>query len=170
MFDKPQSPLALVDKVLCFIENLMMAALVMFALGLGLLEVILRYVFNSGIPWSEGVLIFCIIWAMFFAASRAIRDKVHPRVELVPLILPPALRAAINLVSITLSLLLSLFFAYCGLLYVQFTYSIGSIDTATGIPDIVIFSIIPLSMSIFVVRYLFVLGRQLKHFPRDISY
>ena len=151
-----QSTLERIDQFLCLIESIAIVVFSLIALFLGVLQVILRYGFNTGIHWSEGVLVVCVVWAMLLAGSRAVRDGLHVRVDIVPLLLPERARMVCAALAILTSFALCLCFFYCGWLYTQFVYGMNIINPEIGIPDALIYSIVPFSMAMFVVRYVLV--------------
>src|SRR3990172_7949693 len=117
--------LALIDRALGHIES---GVIVLFASGafaLGVMQVVLRYVFNTGFPWTGTVFVELTVWAMLFGGSRAVRDGLHVRVDLLATLLPPTGAWILDLVSTLASLALCLFFFYGGLRYVQFVNQMG---------------------------------------------
>ena len=150
-----------IDRWLSAIETLFTAALVLLALAIGTLQVALRYAFNTGYAWSEEAFMLLTITAMLFAGSRAVRDDKHVRVDLLPP-LPPALRRALRAAVHAITLALCAYFAYAGARYVVFVRSIGTVSPASGIPDWVIYSVVPITMSMFSIRYVVRIARALR--------
>lgn len=143
-----------VDRWLSVVEYWLIGGLTLLALAIGTMQVVLRYAFNSGFTWSEEAFTLCTITAMLFAGSRAVRDDQHVRVELVPMLVPKKLGKLLRLVAHMVTLLLCAYYAYAGLLYVEFTYQIGSVSPNSGTPDWIIFGIVPVTLGLFVLRYL----------------
>lgn len=149
--------LALIDRGLAYVESFVIVLLSSGALALGVMQVVLRYVFNTGFPWTEAAFIDLTIWAMFFGGSRAVRDGVHVRVDALALILPRRVGRMLDLASMVSSLALSSFFFYCGFTYVRFVGRMGLRDIETQIPDAVTYAIVPIAMAAFVLRYVFLI-------------
>lgn len=145
--------LKLLDHLFSYIEGLMISTLAILALISGVLQVVLRYVFNSGFHWNEPVFMALTIWAILFASSRAVRDHVHVRVEFFVEILPRPLAHFMGLLSYLSSLLLTSFYFYCGLNYVRFLNAMGIVDLVTGMPDSLAYSIVPIAMGMMALRY-----------------
>jgi len=146
--------LASADRTLAHIETGVIVLLSSTALGLGVMQVVLRYVFNTGFPWTEALFVNLTIWAMLFGGSRAVRDGLHVRVDLLATLLPRAGVWVVELLSMLASLALCIFFFYCGLLYVQFVNQMGVRDLETHIPDAITYAIVPIAMAAFIIRYL----------------
>lgn len=145
--------LALLDKALAYVETGVIVLLSTVALGLGVMQVVLRYVFNTGFPWNEAVFVTLTIWAMLFGGSRAVRDGVHVRVDVLAVILPRAGARILDLIGMLASLALTSFFFYCGIQYTRFVHQMGIRDIETNIPDAVTYGIVPVAMAAFAIRY-----------------
>ncbi|KPK17973.1 MAG: hypothetical protein AMJ67_12095 [Betaproteobacteria bacterium SG8_41] len=145
--------LALLDRALAHAETGAIVLLSTVALGLGVMQVVLRYVFNTGFPWNEAVFVTLTIWAMLFGGSRAVRDGVHVRVDILAVILPRAGARILDLIGMLASLALTSFFFYCGLQYTQFVHQMGIRDIETNVPDAVTYAIVPVTMAAFAIRY-----------------
>jgi len=145
--------LALLDKALAYVETGVIVLLSTVALGLGVMQVVLRYVFNTGFPWNEAVFVTLTIWAMLFGGSRAVRDGVHVRVDVLAVILPRAGARILDLIGMLASLALTSFFFYCGIQYTRFVHQMGIRDIETSIPDAVTYGIVPVAMAAFAIRY-----------------
>jgi len=160
--------LSAVDRSLAAVEYVVIAAATLVALGLGLTQVVLRYGFNTGFPWSEEAFTLATITAMLFAGSRAVREDRHVRVELVFLVVPPRAGRVLRLIAHAATLLLCAYYVYGGLLYVQFTWDIGSVSSESETPDWIVFSLVPLTMSLFVLRYVIRIVRLLRDEDVDV--
>ncbi|MGB6409222.1 MAG: TRAP transporter small permease, partial [Planococcus donghaensis] len=64
-----------------------------------LLNVILRYVFNSGLTWSEEVSRYFFVWLVFLGAVSALKDKMHLGVDLVVKALPQKMQKVVFVIS-----------------------------------------------------------------------
>lgn len=142
-----------VDQLLAAIEYVCIGGLTLLALALGTMQVVLRYAFNTGFDWSAEAFTLATITAMLFAGSRAVREDKHVRVELASLMASHRVGRILRLLAHLATLLLCAYFAYCGALYVQFTRMIGSVSPDSGTPDYIIYSLVPLTMGMFAIRY-----------------
>lgn len=146
-----------VDRVLCIVENTMMVSLTLFGVGLGLIQIIMRYAFGSGFHWLETALVTALVWGMLFGASRAVREGFHPRVDLLPGLVSARVRRWLNLIALCSSGLLCLYFLYEGVFFASFLHRMDVTNQETGLPQFVLFLIIPVAMVLFVLRYLLLL-------------
>lgn len=126
-----------------------------FSLGLvtGVGQVIARYVFNTGVTWSERAFVSFTIWAALFGASRAVRDGLHVRVDLILDQLPPAARRPLELLGLLVNI------AFCGAMlwaaigYTDFLLMIGTRNIDTGLPEWLAFLITPTFLALMCLRY-----------------
>ena len=67
-------------KVFVLVEKTILGisyALIAFMTGITFIQVILRYVFNSGIRWVEEVCCLCIVWYGFISIAFGVINKEH---------------------------------------------------------------------------------------------
>lgn len=62
-------------------------------------NVVLRYVFNSGLTWSEEMSRYFFVWMVFLGAIAALKDKMHLGVDIVVNALPKGLQKVAFLIS-----------------------------------------------------------------------
>lgn len=142
------------DSLVSRIEGVVIVTFTLFALFSGVMQVVLRYVFNTGYHWNEPLFVTLTVWAVFFGSSRAVRDHVHVRVEVIADNLPRPLAQIAGFLSYFLSLSLTLFYFYCGMKYVQFVNSMDIASMETGIPEALTYSIVPIAMGLMAIRYI----------------
>lgn len=62
-------------------------------------NVVLRYLFNSGLTWSEEMSRYLFVWMVFLGAIAALKDKMHLGVDIVVNALPKGLQKAVFVIS-----------------------------------------------------------------------
>lgn len=149
------------------VENFAVVTLTLIALGMGTMQVVMRYVFNFGFPWTEGIFVFLTVWGMMIAGSVAVKRWIHVRVDLILILVNKKYRRFVVLLNLTFPMLLSALYIYCGILYINFVWMIDSVSVETGVKDWIIYLIVPISMTAFAVRYLMLLVRLVR--GEDIS-
>lgn len=142
-----------IDDVLSMIENTLMVVLTLAGLLMAFAQVVLRYVFNTGVHWLEAGLVTALIWAMLIGAVRAVRDGVHPRVDLVVGLVPPKARAILNVIGMAATVLLVGFFFKDAIFYGKFINMINALHPELGIRMIYPFLIIPIATGLMLLRY-----------------
>jgi TRAP-type C4-dicarboxylate transport system permease small subunit len=88
------------------VARLAIIAIVAVMIAIVSLQVVLRYVFNTSIDWSDEVSRLLFVWSMFLAIPLGIREGSHVGVELLVGRFPPEVRRqlvkAMSLVAIVL--------------------------------------------------------------------
>lgn len=148
-----KSVLMAIDRAIYGIEHVMVLVCITIALIIGTLQVILRYGFNIGFHWGEVLLILFTVTSMIFAGSRAVREDRHVKVDVVSMVVSPSRWKRMQLVASLSSLFLCGYFFYCGIRYVLFLNRMGTKSPETGIPDWVIYSLVPVMCAFFCLRY-----------------
>mgnify|MGYP001820922586 FL=1 len=141
------------DKFLDVVERGLIGALALAGLALGTMQVLLRYVFNTGFHWNEAVFILCTVTAMLIAGAKAVRENAHVRVDVIHMIVPAKASKWLDVIAYATSFLLCAFYAYCGVLFVSFAKMMDTASPETGFKDWMVVSIMPVAMAIFSVRY-----------------
>ena len=140
-------------RVLNVLEDVIMFFCIVAAFFCGLMQVILRYVFNTGFHWTEGILIVFAIWACMMAGSRAVRDGHHVRVEIVADALPPRWKRAATIVAELVAIAFTCVLCYAGFLYTRFVWSLDAVSAEARIPEWAIYGVVPFSMACFALRH-----------------
>lgn len=84
------------DRALCWLEDAFIASLLLSASVIIFVNVIMRYVFNTGFIWAEEFVRYEIVWLVFIGGSVAGRKGIHIGVEALLHVLPPLLQRALK--------------------------------------------------------------------------
>lgn len=142
------------DRALSALEITMIVGLTLVGLAMAFVQVILRYVFNTGIHWLEAGLVTAVVWAMMFGALRAVRMGAHPRVDLVHGLVAARARAVLNCLALLVTLALTGFYFWDSVFYASFLNKINALHPEFGIKQVYPFLIIPMITGLMLVRYL----------------
>ena len=141
-------------KILDIFERLLVGWFMFASAMLAFLLVILRYFFGKGLTWGSETVILLVVWAAFFGAGIAIREKGHIELEVVRDLLPPAFRLPVIVLADLLCVGMTLFIMIYGVKWTLFLYHGGGINVATEIPEWIIFLCVPLAGLTMTIRYL----------------
>ncbi len=141
------------DDALSIAETALIALLSIGAFTIGIVQVVLRYAFNTGFSWAEAMFVVLTVAAMLVAASRAVREDAHVRVDLVPMMSPPPIRRALQLLAHVLTLGLCAYYCFAGIEFVGFAHMMETASPDTGIPDWIVWLVVPVTMGAICVRY-----------------
>ncbi len=102
------STLKTIDRRLARLEDLLimvMMATLALLLGLG---VVLRYVFNNPLTWSEEIVVTIFVWMVMLGVPSALRSKMHIRIDVLILRLSNSARRSVGYVSYAAGLIIFL--------------------------------------------------------------
>ncbi len=89
---RPAGLALLLDRLL----EVICVTLMLVAVVVACLQVTLRYVFHSGLPWPEELAIWAFCWAVFLGMGLATGRDAHIAIDTVPRLLSPRNRAALD--------------------------------------------------------------------------
>ncbi|MZQ98924.1 MAG: TRAP transporter small permease subunit [Acidaminobacter sp.] len=147
-----------------FEERLLIASLV-FTVVLIFIQVIMRYVFNNSLSWSEELARYIFIWQIWLGTGVGIRLKEQIRVEIFSKKLSPSGAKWLNALALTILLLFCIFLVINGYQLVMMIAGRNALSTALKIPLSYIYLSLPFSSaitSIYIIDQLFELFRPAK--------
>jgi len=142
-----------IDRLEEWIVMLMLAAMT----GLTFVQVVLRYVFNSGFTWALEMTTVFFAVMIFVGVSYGVRVGAHIGVDALVRLMPPGLRRGVSIVVVLLCL------AYTGIVitgayeYVSKMKMVGVELEDLPIPVWMVRSILPLGYALMAFRFLQVL-------------
>lgn len=109
---------------------------VLFLIGVGIniVNVVGRYVFNSPIFWAEEVLVFMVIWMILLMAGSVTYRGAHLNMDLVYSILPRPIKLVINVAVLIALIVCPLFVAFQASKIVELQYLTHGVTAGTEIP------------------------------------
>jgi len=102
------------DRATARLEDLLltvMVALIAILLGLG---VVLRYVFNNPLTWSEEFVVTMFVWSVMLGIPSALRSHMHIRIDALILRLGRRARRVVGIVACTSALAIFVAAIYAG--------------------------------------------------------
>jgi C4-dicarboxylate transporter, DctQ subunit len=141
-------------KLLDAFEEFLVGWFIFSSAMLAFLLVILRYFFGKGLIWGSEAIILLVVWATFFGAGIAIREKSHIELEVVRDLLPPAFRLPVVVLADLLCTGITLFIMIFGAKWTLFLYHGEGINVATELPEWIIFLCVPLAGLTMTIRYM----------------
>ena len=119
-------------------------------------NVVLRYLFNSGITWSEEMSRFLFIWLIFLGSIAGLKDNEHLGVDMLVKRLPAKLKKVVYAIS-NLLILYILWLVLDGS-WKMTLLNMDSVAPATGLPMAFVYGIgviAAIGMGIIILRNLF---------------
>jgi C4-dicarboxylate transporter DctQ subunit len=131
------------DKILTFFEEWTLFITVMAALVALFFNVVLRYGFNSALPWSEELVREVIIYTTFIGCSAAVRKRSMIKID-ASVQLFPKLKVPLTFFSNFMTLIFALVVFYYGWKLAALQLQTGQKTIIMQIPLYYIFAILPL--------------------------
>lgn len=135
----------MLDKILAKVENtIIVGALLSSVLAL-MVNIVLRYIFKSGLIWAEEYARFAIVWLTFIGASVVIREGEHLSVGIVmELLKNRKAKVFVEKTGILLALLFSVFLIVFGGQLTVESYKLGQVSPSLQLPMWTVYSAVPM--------------------------
>jgi C4-dicarboxylate transporter DctQ subunit len=115
-------------------------------------QVVLRYVFNSGLVWALEATTYLFGWLVLFGMSYGIRTGTHIGVDIFVQKLPPGPRRAVGLAAAALSMLFAVMLLIGSVVYFEKVRSIGIEAEDIPIERWVLIIILPIGFLMLLIR------------------
>lgn len=100
-------------------EDLVASFFIVITTVLVVVNIVMRYIFNSGIVWSEEVATGCFVWSVFIGAVAVFKHRGHVGVDLVVKRLPVVLQKVVMTLMDVVLVLLNGYMSYLSMLYIE---------------------------------------------------
>ncbi|MGN8644919.1 TRAP transporter small permease [Gracilibacillus sp. HCP3S3_G5_1] len=117
-------------------------------------QVILRYLFNFSLIWSEEAARFLIIWLVLIGSSIAVREKGHATVDALVAFLPPAGKKFFSIFANLAGIIFCLILIWAGSKMVSSVVELGNVTPALGIPMAIPYLSVPVGGGLMLFRFL----------------
>lgn len=136
------------------LEEVFMAVALAFMTILTFIQVILRYIFGTGLVWSLEATTYAFAWLVLIGMSYCVRERAHIAVDLVVDRLPAATRRFVALTAIGLCVAYCGFMIYGGAIFVDALVTLGNNARDVPLPRWFLTSILPIGFGLLAIRFL----------------
>jgi len=150
-----------VRSLLCQIEDSILVGLLLLMIGLAVLQIFLRNLFDYGIVWSDVLVRILVLWVGLVGAMVASRQGNHITIDILERYLPEGAKPVANAVTQLFTALICTVVAYYSLLFVQVEYADAGTVFAR-VPAWVCEAIIPFALAVIAFRYFMLSFESLK--------
>lgn len=162
------------NKWLLFIEKTVMSIGIIATSLIITYNIILRYIFDSGIVWAEEATRYIIIYIVMIGSSYAIAKEEHISVTLLNQTSIKWISHVMYVFQNLVSLVFTVLFSYYGIQLLQMLMSTNQLTPALQIPIWWIYAAMPIGMTMMSIRYVlklanWILTRQLPENDTTIS-
>jgi C4-dicarboxylate transporter DctQ subunit len=144
----------MVPRVLDRLEEYLTAALLAAMTLLAFAQVVLRYVFDSGLIWALEAMTYLFGWLVLIGLSIGVRSNSHIAIDLVSERLPAPFRRAVALIAISLSLLYAALMLYGSWTLIVQLRVFGSLAHDIPLPRWVLLTSLPVGFALLGLRIL----------------
>lgn len=144
------------------IEEWLLVGLTALLVLLASSQILLRNVFDSGMPWNEPLLRILVMWIGLLGALVATRENRHINIDLVSRMVPPYYRRVIELINHLFTALVCLLIAEYSRQFVVLEMEDG-IEAFNGVPAWPFELIIPAAFALMAIRSSYFLFSRLHH-------
>ena len=131
-----------------------MATLLAFMTGITFVQVVLRYVFNTGLVWSLEATTYSFAALVLIGMSYGVRTKSHIATDLVTRKLSAPLRRTVALIAIFACLVYALLMLYGSAILVDRLMTLGNAARDIPAPKWLLTATMPLGFTLLVYRFL----------------
>ena len=110
---------ALLNRLYKNFEVILSACFLSITVGVVILNVILRYVFDGGLFWIEEVATTAFIWSVFIGSAAAYKLKMHIGIDLITKLFPEKIREIISSVINILMTVINGYVCYLSILMIN---------------------------------------------------
>ena len=118
------------------------------------LQVLLRYIFNTGLIWSLEATTYSFAWLVLLGMSYGVRTRSHIAVDLLVNRLAPQARRIVGLLAIAICLLYAGLMFFGGLEFVVRLYELGNMARDIPVARWLLTSILPLGFALLMGRFI----------------
>ncbi len=128
--------------------SLLVASLLVF------IQVVLRYVFNNSLVWSEEIARYLIIWLILIGSSIAVREKAHATVDAVVAFLPPLPKRIFSILANLMGIVFCFILVRSGTITVSNVVEFGNVTPAIGISMAIPYLSVPVGGALMLYRFI----------------
>ncbi|MFO7709564.1 MAG: TRAP transporter small permease [Desulfobacterales bacterium] len=115
-------------------------------------QIFMRYIFHSGLTWTEELSRFAFVWTIYLGISLAAKQQQHVRVTAQYLLIPEHLRPYLWLAADAVWVFFNLVFTIQGIGLVQHAFQFPEITPSLGWSAAYIYTIIPVGFILMTLR------------------
>ena len=135
-------------------EEYIMVALTILMTALITLQVVMRYVFNNSLAWTEELSRYVFLWAIWIGASYGVKIKTHVRLTILTSRFGPRGQEVVGVFAYIVWLLFEIFLVVEGFVLVGNIYSSGQTSTALHLPMWIAYASVPVGCLLMTFRLL----------------
>ena len=134
------------------LEEYVLVILLAITVFLGLAQVIMRYVFNDSLTWSEELSRVLFIWMSWLGISYGHKKNEHIKITMLVDRLKGTTRKVVLVIANIITIAILVIFSVEGVVVVKQVMAIGTFTPALHIPKWLVYSSVPVSCALMAIR------------------
>lgn len=151
------------DDFMTFIEDHLIAILLLAMTAITFWGVIARFVLKDSSSWAEEASRYLTIWAVFIGASLGVKKSAHIGVEAFVVALPKKVQHYVGIITTLCCLLFCAVITYVGIDYTQRLMATGQLSPAMRMPIVIAYAAVPVGCFMMTIRYVMKLIEQISN-------
>lgn len=143
-----------IDEIIAKIELIILMLLLSLMVIIGFAQVVLRNIFETGIPWADPMLRYTVLWLAFIGASVATRENRHINIDVLTRLLSPKLKKIASILTNLFALSVCLILLKSSIDFIKIEMEFPS-EIFLGLKNWMLEIIIPIGFSIMSLRFFF---------------
>ncbi len=120
--------------------------------GLITVQVVMRYVFQNSLSWSEELTLWCFIWFIWFGISYAFKERKHVRVTFFQDLLPEKIRKYLDIIIDVTIVIFLLMMTYESYKLMTLPYVMSQTSVVLNLPIPLLYASAPIGSLLSVFR------------------
>jgi TRAP-type C4-dicarboxylate transport system permease small subunit len=141
-----------VRQILQRIEDAILVGLLFTMIGMSVIQIFLRNLFESGISWSDVLVRVLVLWVGLVGAMVASRQNNHITIDILNRYLPGRFKMLASFITSLFTASICSIMVYYSVVFLQLEFSDGG-KAFAQVPSWVCVAIIPFSFTIIGLRY-----------------
>jgi TRAP-type C4-dicarboxylate transport system permease small subunit len=134
------------------LEEILLVSSLAFTVGLIFIQVLMRYVFQNSLSWSEELARYLFLWQIWLGASFAVKEQAHLRIGALVDNVPPKAKRAMEFAALLAWFAFSLFLAVKGSELALLLLKRGQVSPAMRMPMAYAYASVPVGSALMAIR------------------
>lgn len=135
-------------------EEIVLVGMLSIMVILVFLQVVMRYVFESSLTWSEEVSRFFFLWIIWLGAAYATKENTHISIDFITSRLPKNVKEKVVILKYVIWMAFAIFLAYISWKLTFLIFERGQLSAALRIPMGFGYASIPCGITLMIIRLL----------------
>ena len=134
-------------------EERLLAFLLALMTVLIFVQVVLRYVFNTGLVWSLEATTYAFAALVLFGMSYGVRTRTHIAVDLFIKRMPPRVAVFVSMLALLICIAYALIMLYGSSIFVSRLYQLGNMARDVPAPKWLLTATMPIGFTLLAIRF-----------------